>query len=109
MMTTEKSTNGWNYNIFLKTLYESLHKEIPSLYLGNYAFQHDGDKLLIGSTLAISCDDDRFTIYEVLDNNTYKSKDVKAIPQSTTIGADKVDRIDLGMSIIKTLYAGLNH
>lgn len=109
MMTTEKSTNGWNYNIFLKTLYDSLHEEIPSLYLGNYAFQRDGDKLLIGGSLAISCDEDHFTIYDVIDNNTYNPKDVKEIPQSTTIGADGVDRIDLGISIIRTLYAGLPH
>jgi hypothetical protein len=105
MMTTEKSTNGWNYNIFLKTLYDSLHEEFPDLYLGNYAFQHDGDKLLIGTERAISCDDASFTVYEVLNDKTYNPLSVESIPQSDTEGADAEDRIVIGTNLIRTLHS----
>ena len=105
MMTTEKSTNGWNYNIFLKTLYDSLHEEFPDLYLGNYAFQHDGDKLLIGIERAISCDDSCYTVYEVLDDKTYNPLSIEPISQSETEGADAEDRIVIGLNLIRNLHS----
>lgn len=103
MMTTEKSTNGWNYNIFLKTLYDSLKDEIPSLYLGNYAFQHDGDKLFIGSSRAISSDDSSFTVYDVLDNKSYEVVETVGIPQDESGLNDAADRVELGIGLIRSL------
>lgn len=105
MMTTEKSTNGWNYNIFLKTLYDALHDEFPDLYLGNYAFQHDGDKLIVNSQKAISCDDASFTIYNILDDKTYEAVNTIDIPQDESNVADARDRIEMATEIIRDLHS----
>lgn len=105
MMTTEKSTNGWNYNIFLKTLYDALHDEFPDLYLGNYAFQHDGDKLIVNSQKAISCDDASFTIYNILDDKTYEAVETIDIPQDGSNVADAQDRIEMATEIIRNLHS----
>lgn len=105
MMTTEKSTNGWNYNIFLKTLYENMRKEFTDLYLGNYAFQHDGDKLIIGANRAVSCDDTSYTIYNILDGKTYEAIETIPIPQDESGVNDAQDRVKIGESLIRKLYS----
>lgn len=106
MMTTEKSiSNGKNYNIFLKTLYDKLHQEFPDLYLGNYAYQHDGDKLIIGGNKAISCDDAVYTIYNILEGKTYEATESIPIPQDESGTNDIQDRIEIGESIIRKMYS----
>lgn len=106
MMTTEKSiSNGKNYNIFLKTLYDRLIEEIPELYLGNFAFQHDGDKLIIGTNRAISCDDASYTVYNILDGKNYDAIETIPIPQDESGSNDVQDRIEIGESIIRKLYS----
>lgn len=105
MMNTEKSTNGRNYNIFLKTVYDALHGEFPDLYLGTYAFQHDGDKLIIGSDKAISCDENTFTIYNVLDDKTYESREIIDIPQDESRVCDAQDRIEIAIEIVRKLHS----
>ena len=104
MMTTEKSiSNGKNYNIFLKTLHDKLHQEFPDLYLGNYAFQHDGDKLIIGADKAISCDDASYTVYKILEGKTYEAIESISIPQDESGVNDTQDRIEIGESLIRNL------
>ena len=105
MMTTEKSTNGMNYNIFLKTLYDRLHKDFPDLYLGNYAFQHDGDKLIIGAEKAISCDDASFTVFNIQEGKSYEAVETVEIPQDDSGVNDAQDRIEIGDALIRRLYS----
>jgi hypothetical protein len=105
MMTTEKNiSNGKNYNIFLKTLYDKLHQEIPELYLGNYAYLHDGDKLIIGTNRAIGCNDASYTVYNISNEKTYEDIETIPIPQDESGLNDVMDRIEIGESIIRKMY-----
>ena len=106
MMTTEKSiSNGKNYNIFLKTLYDKLHLEFPNLYLGNYAFLHDGDKLFIGPNRAISCEETSYMVYNIPDGKTYEAIETIPIPQDESGISDIQDRIEIGELIIRKIYS----
>lgn len=105
MMTTEKSIAGWNYNIFLKTIYDELILDLPNLYLGTYAYQHDGDKLIINSNLAISCDESSFTIYKVHEDRSYEEIAQKEIPQNPLTETDAEDRVVIGKQLVLELYS----
>lgn len=100
MMMTEKSTGGKNYNIFLKTLYDRLKPEFPNMVLGDYAFQHVGDKLYLGGDLAVSSNESSFTFYRILDN---ASEEIDSIPIPQVDGQllDAVDRVLFGEQLIR--------
>ena len=100
MMMTEKSTGGKNYNIFLKTLYDRLKPEIPNMVLGDYAFQHAGDKLFLGGDLAVGCNDSSYTFYRIQDN-TAEEIDCIPIPQVADKPLDAVDRVLFGEQLIR--------
>lgn len=104
MMTTEKSTNGINYDIILKTIYDALKGEIDELHLGYYAYQHDGDKIILTShKKAVSNDETCFTVYDIQGDGSYLKDATVDIQQNDDNTLDLVDRVQLGISLVKNL------
>lgn len=104
MMTTEKSTSGYNYDVMLKAIYDLTISDIPELYLGNYAYQHDGDKIILQNhKMAVSNDETFFSIYEIQGGGTYLKVDAEDIPQNEDNTVDTVDRVQLGISLLRRL------
>lgn len=102
-MTTEKSTSGYNYNIFLKTIYDSLKADgIEGLHLGNYAYQHDGDRLYFDNeNMAMASDETCFTIYRKQEDGSLAFDSTIPITQNEDDTVDMVDRVQLGIDTIK--------
>ena len=104
MMTTEKSTNGINYDIILKTIYDALKGEIDELHLGYYAYQHDGDKIILTShKKAVSNDETCFTVYDIQGDGSYLKDATVDIQQNDDNTLDLVDRVQFGISLVKNL------
>lgn len=93
MMLTEKSIGGTNYNIFLKTLFDSYSSDFT---LGHYAFSGDGNKLISEKyNVSITCVDDRYNVY---NNSTNELLCEEIIPQKNNI--DLEDRVEIGKGLI---------
>ena len=106
MMTTEKSIIGINYDIILKTIYDALKSEIDELHLGYYAYQHDGDKIILTShKKAVSNDETCFTVYDIQSDGSYLKVATEDIQQNDDNTMDLVDRVQIGINLVKSLAA----
>ena len=99
MMTTEFNF-GFNYDIFLKTLYDLAGGETSGLLLGNYSFSeyNNGgkDKLhLTNQKLLLALDDNVYTIYD--ENN--EEVETRSIIQNEK-GLDTEDRVQVGLQLL---------
>lgn len=108
MMTTEISTSGHNYDIFLKTLYDLGGQDAGGLSLDSYSYYHynnEGtDKLYIpDKDLYLTVEHDRYRIF----NEQKELVEELQIPQDEE-GNDTTDRIILGLSLLNK-YRQENH
>ena len=106
MMMTEISISGYNYDIFLKTLYEIAGGAKKGLELGNYSYSmynnEGADKLYLrNQKLYLTLLDNTYTMYR--DNG--EIIDSQIIPQNEN-GIDTEDRILIGLRMLNN-YMGL--
>lgn len=94
-MNTEKSLSGWNWNVFILALYYQMKEEYV---LGNYAYQ--GDCLMLSDSLALDCENDKYILYEDI-NDEWKVKQEFPIPQQD--GIDTKDRVEWMKNKLKKL------
>lgn len=100
MMTTEFKF-GYNYDIFLKTLYDLAGHE--NLELGNYAYskyENEGaEKLFMPSVKKyLTVEADCYKVFDYSDDENEVLVETIAIPQQD--GIDTTDRIEIGLNII---------
>ena len=99
VMTTELNF-GFNYDIFLKTLFTLAGGASNGLQIGNYSFTeyNNGgkDKLIMGhQNMFLTLDEDIYTVYkesgEKVDSRKIEQKD----------GIDIEDRVEVGLQLLK--------
>ena len=99
MMTTEFNF-GFNYDIFLKTLYDILGGETVGLLIGNYSYSeyNNGGKDKLSMTnqkMSLTLDDNIYTIYD--ENN--EEIESRQIAQNGK-GLDIEDRVLVGLQLL---------
>ncbi len=112
LMTTEWSTNGYNHDVFLKTLYELMGAENVGLELNNYSYstyndKEDGnkglDKLCISKHILKTTEG---PLYLSLADNVYTIWDgngdiVETYPiNQNEDGIDTEDRVKVGLELL---------
>lgn len=100
MMTTEISTSGHNYDVFLKTLYDLGGQVEGGLELDAYSYYHynneGADQLRIPEKdLYLTVEKDRYKIF-----NEQKALIEELIIPQDKDGNDIEDRIELGLSLL---------
>lgn len=104
MMTTEVSLGGFNYDVFLKTLYELAGGKGAGMEIGNYSYteynSNGVDKLYFNNnSMCLILKDDTYTIIQVT------AEDITEIVESYHIrqneeGVDVEDRIEVGLQLL---------
>ena len=105
MMTTEVSLGGFNYDIFLKTLYDLAGGKDAGLELGNYSYTEYNsigeDKLYLKDrTFYLTLKNDTFTITQVIDEGTTEEIESYHVLQNEQ-GLDVEDRVEAGLKLVK--------
>lgn len=105
MMTTEVSLGGFNFDIFLKTLYELAGGKEAGLELGNYSYteynSNGGDKLYFkDGRMFLMLKDDAYSISEVIDEGIIEETEVYHIHKNED-GIDTEDRVQVGLQLLK--------
>lgn len=100
MMTTEFKF-GYNYDVFLKTLYELCGHD--QLELSDYAYtyyeRNGTEKLYMPSVKKyLTIDTDSYKVFDYSDNENEVLIETICIPQEN--GVDIIDRIEIGLEII---------
>ena len=105
MMTTEVSLGGFNYDIFLKTLYELAGGKDASLELGNYSYteynSNGEDKLyLVNRNMYLTLKDNVYTLTQVIDETIKEEVETYHIRQNEQ-GVDIEDRVEVGLQLLR--------
>ena len=105
MMTTEVSLSGFNYDIFLKTLYELAGGKEAGLELGNYSYteynSNGGDKLYLNNnTMFLTLKDDTYKIAQIIGEGITEEIENYHIRQNEE-GIDIEDRVEVGLQLLK--------
>ena len=105
MMTTEVSLGGFNYDIFLKTLYELAGGKEAGLGIGNYSYTEYNsngiDKLYFGDgQFYLTLKDNTYTVTEVIDEGITEEAETCHILQDGS-GIDLEDRVQVGLQLLK--------
>mgnify|MGYP002625785967 CR=1 FL=1 len=105
MMTTEVSLGGFNYDIFLKTLYELAGGKDAGLELGNYSYteynSNGEDKLyLTNRNMYLTLKDNVYTLTQVIDETIKEEVETYHIRQNEQ-GIDIEDRVEVGLQLLR--------
>lgn len=105
MMTTEVSLGGFNYDIFLKTLYELAGGKDAGLELGNYSYteynSNGGDKLYFNDgKMSLMLKDDKYSLSETIDKGIMEEVENYHIRQNEA-GIDIEDRVQVGLRLLE--------
>lgn len=107
MMTTEVSLGGFNYDIFLKTLYELAGGKEAGLELGNYSYteynSNGGDKLYLNNNMMyLTLKDDTYSLSEKIDGDDNIIEEIENyhILQNEA-GIDIEDRVQVGLRLLR--------
>lgn len=105
MMTTEVSLGGFNYDIFLKTLYELAGGKGAGLELGNYSYteynSNGEDKLYFNNNgLYLTLKDDMYTVTQVIADDITEVIESYHLRQNEE-GLDIEDRVEVGLQLLK--------
>lgn len=103
MMTTEVSLGGFNYDIFLKTLYDLAGGKDAGLELGNYSYteynSNGADKLYLrNQSLFLTLKDDTYKVFREGENanEELESYHIRQNEQ----GIDTEDRVIAGLQLL---------
>ena len=107
MMTTEVSLGGWNFDVFLKTLYDLGGQEQSGLVLEKYSYSkyhNEGtDKLYIPDKgLYLTVEKDCYKVLRQTTGEKDERVDTIEIPHNAD-SIDTADRIEIGLSVLKKL------
>lgn len=94
-MHTKERLSGKNWNVFILALYYQMNEEYD---LGDYAYQ--GDCLMLSDSLALDCENDKYVLYEDI-NDEWEVKQEFPIPQQD--GIDTKDRVEWMKNKLKKL------
>lgn len=94
-MHTKERLSGRNWNVFILALYYQMNEEYD---LGDYAYQ--GDCLMLSDSLALDCENDKYILYEYI-NDEWEPKREFPIPQQD--GIDTKDRVKWMKNKLKKL------
>ena len=105
MMTTEVSLGGFNYDIFLKTLFELSGGKEAGLELGNYSYteynSNGGDKLYLNdNSMFLILKDDTYSLLKIIDEGITEEVENYNIRQNEQ-GIDIEDRIQVGLKLLE--------
>lgn len=103
MMTTEISTSGYNYDIFLNTIYHKAGGEKVGLELGNYSYYNyntlGADRLyMLAKSLYLTVEPDCYKVFDYSDAENHVLVETVSIPQIN--GVDTVDRVQIGIKTV---------
>lgn len=105
MMTTEVSLGGFNYDIFLKTLYELAGGKGTGMELGNYSYTEYNsigvDKLFFNNnSFYLTLKDDTYMVTQVIAEGITEIIEKYQINQNEE-GLDIEDRVEVGLQLLK--------
>lgn len=105
MMTTEVSLGGFNFDIFLKTLYELAGGKDAGLELGNYSYteynSNGVDKLYFKDRhFYLTLKNNIYTITEAIDEGITENVEEYHVHQNEQ-GLDIEDRVQVGLQLLK--------
>ena len=104
LMTTEWQLTGFNYDVFLKAIFEKANDQ--KLDMGDHSYSQynnnelgDGIKINSkqGTHYYLTLSDNVFHVYQNIDNSFVKVKEIKVTQEA---GIDVEDRVNIGLKLV---------